>query len=319
MAPSTPSPNPEAATESNTEMHDGDVEAIGAHCQYCRKLDFLPYQCQSCKGTFCGDHHTPTSHACTKAGSLPDNRTSSSTLLTSRVADERDCAEPSCKSKISLALTTGVRCTRCNRQYCLKHRMQEDHNCANLIPLGARPANGLQRHRDQGISALAKLKTWAAEQRAQKEAQSKEKKGFLGIGSKKSSAAAQALAATNELKRTAKGDAGVPQEKRVYLYVEASADTTRAKHPTGKFYYNKDWTVGRVLDMAAKALQVQNVNNRGGNGDEKLHVFHVEGGRLLLFNEKIGDPCASGNMVVLIRGLFETGQSKQDDTGLPKP
>jgi hypothetical protein len=181
--------------------------------------------------------------------------------------------------------------------------MQEDHNCANLIPLGARPAHGMQRHREQGLSALSKLKAWAAEKQALKEAKMKEKTGFLGIGSKKSSAAAQALAATNELKKTAKGDASIPQDKRVYLHVEASADTTRSKYPTGKFYYNKDWTVGRVLDMAAKSLQVQNVNNRGGGEEEKLRVFHVEGGKLLKFSDKIGDPCASGNMIVLLRGV----------------
>ena len=127
------------------------------------------------------------------------------------------------------------------------------------------------------------------------------KTGFLGLG--KTSAASSAQAELNALKRTAKGEASVPQEKRIYLHVEASADTTKAKYPTGKFFYNKEWTVGRVLDMAAKALQVQNVNNRGGGEEEKLRVFHVEGGRLLKFNEKLGEACQSGNMIVLLRGV----------------
>lgn len=122
------------------------------------------------------------------------------------------------------------------------------------------------------------------------------------MGSKSSSTSA-AQVELNALKRTAKGDANVPAEKRIYLHVEASADTTKAKFPTGKFFYNSDWTVGRVLDMAAKALQVQNVNNRGGGEEEKLRVFHVEGGRLLGFSEKIGAPCTSGNMIVLLRGV----------------
>ena len=112
-----------------------------------------------------------------------------------------------------------------------------------------------------------------------------------------------AQAEVNALKRGAKGEASVPTEKRVYLHVEASADTTKAKFPTGKFFYNKEWTVGRVLDMAAKALQVQNVNNHGGGEEEKLRVFHVEGGRLLKFSEKIGEACVSGNMIVLLRGV----------------
>ena len=181
--------------------------------------------------------------------------------------------------------------------------MQEDHNCKNLIPLGARPSNLLQKQRERGVSALSKLKMWAAEQRRLKdEKDAKKSKGVFGFG-KTQSREQRNQAEVNALKKVAKGDASVPQEKRVYLLVEASADTTKAKFPTGKFYYNKDWTVGRVLDMAAKALQVQNVNNRGGGEEEKLRVFHVEGGRLLKFSEKIGDPCKSGNMIVLLRGV----------------
>lgn len=194
-------------------------------------------------------------------------------------------------------------CSTCNRSYCLPHRFPEDHDCKNVKPAGAR-LGVLQQQRERGLTALGKLKVWAEKKRADDAAKQQPKKsGFLGLGSKSSSAAREALAAANELKRSAKGDASIPQDKRVYLHVEASADTTKAKFPTGKFYYNKDWTVGRVLDMAAKALQVQNVNNRGGGEEEKLRVFHVEGGRLLKFSEKIGEPCQTGNMIVLLRGV----------------
>jgi hypothetical protein len=48
---------------------------------------------------------------------------------------------------------------------------------------------------------------------------------------------------------------------------------------------------------------VQNVNNRGGGEEEKLRVFHVEGGRLLKFSEKIGEAARSGEMIVLLRGV----------------
>lgn len=61
--------------------------------------------------------------------------------------------------------------------------------------------------------------------------------------------------------------------------------------------------MGRVLDMAAKALMVENVNNRSEREEDKLRVFHVEGGRLLKFGEKMGDVVQSGNMIVLLRGV----------------
>lgn len=183
--------------------------------------------------------------------------------------------------------------------------MQEDHDCKNLKPLGARPSI-INQQRERGLSALAKLKQWSANKRAEdvKKKSSSSKPGLFS-GLKKTSAASQAQVELNALKRTAKGEASIPQDKRVYLYVEASADTTKAKYPSGKFFYNKEWTVGRVLDMAAKSLQVENVNNRGGGEEEKLRVFHVEAGRLLRFQEKLGESCVSGNMIVLLRGVGE--------------
>lgn len=110
----------------------------------------------------------------------------------------------------------------------------------------------------------------------------------------------------NSLKKFAKGDAKIPSEKRVYLHVEAEAATTTSKLPKGEFFYNREWSVGRMLDEAAKALQVQNNNNRGGGEEERLRVFHIDKGRLLEFGEKLGQSCADGETVVLLRGLAIT-------------
>lgn len=294
---------------SYTEMKTRDVESIGAHCQmeYCHVLDFLPFRCESCKGTFCLDHRTEHAHQCPQAGEWARrraalNRSGSLAPKPSLYTHDQQCGETTCKTLINTSRMPANQCATCNRSYCLKHRMPEDHDCKNVPRRGA--ASGSARQ--QTMSALSKLKLWAESKRKEDEQRrSGRKSGFLGLGGKSSSAtaAASAQAEFNALKRTAKGEASVPVDKRVYLHVEASADTTKAKFPTGKFFYNKDWTVGRVLDMAAKSLQVQNVNNRGGGEEEKLRVFHVEGGRLLKFNEKIGEPCKNGNMIVLLRGV----------------
>ncbi|KAG9191743.1 hypothetical protein G6011_10477 [Alternaria panax] len=300
-----------ATNESSYTEMKGDLEAIGAHCQmeYCNVLDFLPFRCESCHGKFCLDHRTEYAHKCPKEGEWARQRaknnqdSSSSTPKPTVFNHDQQCADPSCKTLIDTARAQGVHCTRCNRRYCLKHRFEEDHDCKNLTPIGARPHNYVQVRTQ---TALTRLKAWAEQKKKddEKRRSAPKKTGFLGMGrSSASSAAASAQVELNALKRTAKGEASVPQEKRIYLHVEASADTTKAKYPTGKFFYNKEWTVGRVLDMAAKSLQVQNVNNRGGGEEEKLRVFHVEGGRLLKFSEKIGEPCKSGNMIVLLRGV----------------
>lgn len=119
----------------------------------------------------------------------------------------------------------------------------------------------------------------------------------------KPSSAASQIAALHALKRAAKGDDKVPPEKRVYVHVEAEARSTTSKLPKGEFWYGKEWSVGRMLDAAARGLQVQNVNNRGGGEEEKLRVYHVEGGRMLGFGERLGDVVGDGNTVVLLRGV----------------
>lgn len=69
-------------------------------------------------------------------------------------------------------------------------------------------------------------------------------------------------------------------------------------------YIVQDWSVGKVLDQAAAALQVQNVNNRGDDEEQRLRIFHVEGGRILSFSEKFGDTVITGNTIVLLRGVM---------------
>ena len=65
----------------------------------------------------------------------------------------------------------------------------------------------------------------------------------------------------------------------------------------------QEWTVGRVLDLAAKSLQVTNVNNQADSDDKRLRIFHVEGGRVVNFGERVGDIAVNGNTLVLLRGL----------------
>lgn len=299
MASSSTTPDP----QSYTTM-DKDLEAIGAHCQYtyCNQLDFLPFRCESCRGTYCLEHRTETSHKCAHAGEwaaarrraaeassqASDNVPSSKkpTLLTAT-----QCSDPSCKTYINTLNSVGVGCPNCNRQYCLKHRLREDHSCATLTPIGARPTNNQKQNLEKAKAALGRLRIWG-----------KEKQTAI-LPKPKPSTAAGRIIALNALKKTSKGDEKVPIEKRIYVHVEAEANTTTSKLPRGEFWYSKEWSVGRVLDAAAKGLQVQNVNNRGGGEEEKLRVYHVEGGRMLDFGEKMGDVLGNGNTMVLLRGV----------------
>ncbi len=207
---------------------------------------------------------------------------------------EKPCASPKCKTIIGTSLSTSVHCSTCNRDYCLKHRLKEDHDCKNLVPIGARVGR-FDTQADSARLAFGKLKAWGTAQKANMTSRV--------LPKPKPTSAAARLVAVNSLKKTAKGDDKLAPEKRIYIYVEAEAATTTSKFPSGAFFYSKDWVIGRVLDAAAKSLEVKNINNQGMDEKDKLRVFHVEGGRLLEFNEKVGNALVSGNKIVLLRGV----------------
>lgn len=278
-----------------------DATLVGKHCEseYCNQLDFLPFYCQSCEKTFCLDHRSETAHKCARAGAWAERKRLAELARPSagegrQVRDyvaQKPCAAQSCKTTVGTSLVPGVHCQGCNRDYCLKHRLKEEHDCDNLVPLGARP--GLQAA-DKARSALDKLRLWGA---AKKQAAGR------ALPKAKPTSASQRIVAVNNLKKTAKGDEKLAPEKRVYLFVEAEAATTTSKLSKGRFFYSKDWVIGRVLDAAARSLQIENINNQSSNEQDKLRVFHVEGGRLLEFNEKVGSALVSGNTIVLLRGV----------------
>lgn len=64
--------------------------------------------------------------------------------------------------------------------------------------------------------------------------------------------------------------------------------------------------------MAAKSLQVSNLNNRAEGEEDKLRVFYVEGGRLLDFGGKLGGLVKTGETIVLLRGVG-AGMAKTPD------
>ncbi|KAJ6116674.1 hypothetical protein N7512_006399 [Penicillium capsulatum] len=293
---------PSTASESFTQMADEDLESIGRHCQfeYCGQLDFLPFRCESCRSTFCLDHRSETAHRCARAGEWARRRNGTS-QQENRSAPEKptiynsdQCGHVACKTLINTLKDPGVRCPNCNRQYCLKHRLREEHDCAKLTPLGARQGSNVTAN-DTIKSMFARVRTWGKDKQAAGA-------NLIPKPKPKPNSPAARAASVNTMKRTAKGDAGVPADKRVYLHVVGTADTQAAEPPAGDFYYDSRWKVGRVLDDAARRLRVENMNNRSGGEEARLRIFHVDTGEFLEFSDAIGGKVKSGDTIVLLRG-----------------
>ncbi|KAJ6079978.1 hypothetical protein N7467_009731 [Penicillium canescens] len=310
MSPITASKgrNPSPKDESFTQMAETDLESIGRHCQYeyCGQLDFLPFRCESCHSTYCLEHRSEIAHKCPREGEWARRRngTATNNNQENRTAPEKpniynseQCYHVQCKTLINTFKDPAVRCPQCNHQYCLKHRLREEHDCAKITPLGARQSNGASAN-DTIKSMFARVRTWGRDKQ-----QAAASGTLLPKPKPKPNSPAARAVALNTLKRSAKGDASVPADKRLYLHTVGTAETQAAEPPAGDFYFDSRWKVGRVLDDAAKKLRVENLNNRVGGEDAKLRIFHVESGDFLEFSDSIGaGKVKQGDTIVLLRG-----------------
>lgn len=291
-------------SESFTQMADEDLESIGRHCQfeYCGQLDFLPFRCESCHSTFCLEHRSETAHKCPRAGEWARQRNGTANQKENRTASEKpniynsdQCAHVTCKTLINTLKDPGVRCPNCNRQYCLKHRLREEHDCAKITPLGARPGNGAAPN-DTLKSMFARVRSWGKDKQVASA-------NLIPKTKPKPNSPAARAASLNAMKRSAKGEASVPTDKRLYLHTVGTADTQAAEPPAGDFYFDSRWKVGRVLDDAARRLHVENLNNRADGEEAKLRIFHAESGDFLEFSDAIGaGKVKQGDTIVLLRG-----------------
>ncbi|KAF9174353.1 hypothetical protein BGX21_004694 [Mortierella sp. AD011] len=143
-----------------------EFPSIGKHCSdsTCSQLDFLPFNCQYCKQTFCQDHWRLENHTCPnkdtatqqdqrvpicplcdkpvpiKKGEDPNIRMEQHiaagcpepATTTSKPIYTNSCNAKACKNRSAIPIV----CQRCRLNYCLKHRLESDHACAGPQPSG---------------------------------------------------------------------------------------------------------------------------------------------------------------------------------------
>ncbi len=150
---------------------DIDFMSIGVHCKVpgCNRLDFLPTKCRHCALVTCAEHATPSSHACSHVESknvcqtslllwLTTQRTvpvcplcsklvqtplpgqslndqmerhiqsGCKDLLAAPAKPPRKCTCKGCKTRDAISFS----CSHCRREFCVGHRMPQDHSCSAL-------------------------------------------------------------------------------------------------------------------------------------------------------------------------------------------
>ncbi|KAM7505480.1 hypothetical protein LguiB_004384 [Lonicera macranthoides] len=129
---------------------------LGKHCTVddCKKIDFLPFTCDSCHQVFCLEHRSYIKHQCPNANKndvtvvicplcakgvhlIPDedpNITWESHVNTDcdpsnyeKATKKKKCPVQGCRETLTFSNT--IKCRDCTIDHCLKHRFGPDHTC----------------------------------------------------------------------------------------------------------------------------------------------------------------------------------------------
>jgi len=125
------------------------------HLKECKQLDFLPFTCEYCKFVFCHEHWKPENHHCEKESTeKKDFHTTICPVCGKIVPIKRDedpnirvnkhisegCPDPGTSTSTSTKKVCQYKgcktaqlipfvCPKCKKSFCIKHRLDMDHNC----------------------------------------------------------------------------------------------------------------------------------------------------------------------------------------------
>uniref|UniRef100_UPI00398EC166 AN1-type zinc finger protein 1 n=1 Tax=Pristiophorus japonicus TaxID=55135 RepID=UPI00398EC166 len=219
---------------------------VGKRCevQHCQQLDFLPFVCDGCSGTYCLEHRSKDIHGCSGVCLRKEPVKSEGT-------SSYKCTYKSCKTKELVP----VICSYCEKHFCLGHRHQSDHDCEKQEVPKSRLVVTQQVVKETVATNAVPLK-----------------KGRKGA---KNNATA-AKVALMKLKLHAVGDKSIPQNERVYFQVYLPKGN---KEKSRSMFFCSKWSIGKMVDNAASLLNLRNDNNILAS--KKLRLCHSESGSVL--------------------------------------
>ncbi|KAI9573526.1 hypothetical protein HD554DRAFT_2056792 [Boletus coccyginus] len=167
---------------------DAQLLSVGQQCSEssCLLVDFLPFRCQHCSNSFCGEHFLVAAHRCPQYDESKHNRVAPSCPLCNtpvaippgedpNIRMERhistECSvvtgksgrtrsQPVCaRGKCGKVLYAPIPCNACKKQYCPQHRFPKDHSCSSPAPTVASPSKSLNTSSLASFKLSAKTST----------------------------------------------------------------------------------------------------------------------------------------------------------------
>ncbi|KAF9489376.1 hypothetical protein BDN71DRAFT_1456208 [Pleurotus eryngii] len=143
---------------TSTSERDTHLLSVGKQCslQTCMLVDFLPFKCQHCSKSYCGEHFKVEAHKCPEYDeskydrvapncplcnepvAVPPNQdpnirmeqhlTRDCSVMTGRTGKKK--SGPACaRTKCGKTLFAPIQCNQCKQQFCPSHRFPADHSC----------------------------------------------------------------------------------------------------------------------------------------------------------------------------------------------
>lgn len=252
---------------------------IGTHCSFpeCKQLDFLPFRCPKCLEVFCSTHRFRDAHNCR----VIDEPTTTNTDTDANTSKLENCDYANCSTETADYLTS--KCPGCSKVFCLQHRHGAKHECT-------KPAEELLVKEDKrkqiqefvesklGTSTSSSTKTTASNPAPKR---------------KKLNPQIELI----KMKAKAKGETSVPIPSRIYLRVYyPSNETSKINTKDDAMFFDKSWTIGRILDKICAFAGIVNVNNTG-DASRRLSCLDLESGNVLDMDAVLGDLVAKGILV----------------------
>jgi len=138
---------------------------VGQQCsdEHCYLVDFLPFKCQHCSKSYCGEHFKPADHQCEKYDASKHDRVAPSCPICNQPVAiplgqdpnikmtnhiERECGKgreevskvPRCANgKCHKVLYAPIKCDTCRQQFCAEHRFPTTHKCTTQPAISTKP------------------------------------------------------------------------------------------------------------------------------------------------------------------------------------
>lgn len=308
---------------------------LGSHCEVanCQQLDFLPFQCDMCKKTFCLDHSkyddhnceqyykknkiVPVCPLCQQVVSVPPGmdpnamveRHINAGCPRPKTKSSAKCTAPKCQEK------GVVTCKYCDEDFCLKHRHEQDHDC---IIVTAKSVKNPQSSNSTSSKPVHSTRTTGSNfgtQLGQIYKQREAEKARQGVDTRSGSNSPAIATATATKKAPPKfefankkfepvGNKNIDYQSRFLLDAFYPEET---KNRPVHMVFNKDWSVGKVMDFIANHGKMPNNNNSVNiTEQQRLHLFNLRTGEMLPNSQTLAslgqDRLKSGDPVYVQRG-----------------